>query len=44
MDGSELSITREDGAHRVNGVRVVKTNIRAFNGVIHAIDRVLPAS
>jgi uncharacterized surface protein with fasciclin (FAS1) repeats len=43
LDGKqlELSVVPEDGGYRVSGARIVKTNIRASNGVIHAIDTVL---
>jgi uncharacterized surface protein with fasciclin (FAS1) repeats len=43
LDGKdlELSVVAEDGGYRVGGARIVKTNIRASNGVIHAIDTVL---
>jgi uncharacterized surface protein with fasciclin (FAS1) repeats len=43
LDGKELklSVVAEDGGYKVSGARIVKTNIRASNGVIHAIDTVL---
>ena len=43
LDGKELelSVLPEDGGYRISGARIVKTNIRASNGVIHAIDTVL---
>lgn len=43
LDGKELelSVVAEDGGYRVSGARIVKTNMRASNGVIHAIDTVL---
>ena len=43
LDGKqlELSVVAEDGGYRVSGARIVKTNIRASNGIIHAIDTVL---
>jgi uncharacterized surface protein with fasciclin (FAS1) repeats len=37
----EVSVVPEDGGYRVNEARIVKTNMRASNGVIHAIDTVL---
>ena len=39
-----LSVVAEDGGYRVSGARIVKTNMRASNGVIHAIDTVLTPS
>jgi uncharacterized surface protein with fasciclin (FAS1) repeats len=39
--GADLSLTRTPKGFRVAEARIVKTNIRASNGVIHAIDRVL---
>jgi len=39
--GDELNLTAETGAFHVDEARIVKTNIRASNGVIHAIDTVL---
>ena len=39
--GDQLRLTAESGEYRVDDARIVKTNIRASNGVIHAIDTVL---
>jgi uncharacterized surface protein with fasciclin (FAS1) repeats len=39
--GDDLELTRNDRGFHVDQARIVKTNIRATNGVIHAIDRVL---
>lgn len=39
--GNELKLTASTGAFHVDEARIVKTNIRAWNGVIHAIDTVL---
>ena len=39
--GDDLELTRSDRGFHVGKARIVKTNIRAANGVIHAIDRVL---
>ncbi len=39
--GNDLELTASDQGFRVGGARIVRTNIRATNGVIHAIDRVL---
>jgi uncharacterized surface protein with fasciclin (FAS1) repeats len=41
VEGSDLTITAQDGGFRVNAASIVKSEIRASNGVIHAIDRVL---
>jgi uncharacterized surface protein with fasciclin (FAS1) repeats len=39
--GDDLQLTRTNRGFHVDQARIVKTNIRASNGVIHAIDRVL---
>ena len=39
--GGDLELTRSARGFHVDQARIVKTNIRATNGVIHAIDRVL---
>ena len=39
--GSELTLTREADGFHVNDARILKTDIRASNGVLHAIDTVL---
>lgn len=39
--GDALTLTSRTDAFRVDDARLVKTNIRASNGVIHAIDTVL---
>jgi uncharacterized surface protein with fasciclin (FAS1) repeats len=43
LDGKqlEIAIVPEDGGYRVGEARIVKTNIRASNGVVHAIDTIL---
>ncbi len=41
LDGDELQLTSRTDAYRVDDARLVQTNIRASNGVIHVIDRVL---
>ncbi|HEX9562876.1 MAG TPA: fasciclin domain-containing protein [Gemmatimonadaceae bacterium] len=41
VSGAELSLTAAANAFHVEDARLVKTNIRATNGVIHAIDTVL---
>ncbi len=39
--GQPLSIASTNGAAKVNGVNIVKTDVMASNGVIHVIDEVL---
>lgn len=41
LHGTELKITAKDAGFRVNDARVVKHEIVATNGVIHALDTVL---
>jgi uncharacterized surface protein with fasciclin (FAS1) repeats len=41
VNGAELQITAKDRGFRVNNATVVKTEIVASNGVIHAIDTLL---
>lgn len=41
VEGKTLRVTTRGGTVMVNGARVVKANIMADNGVIHAIDTVL---
>ena len=43
LDGRELevSVVPEDGGYRVGDARIVKTNMRASNGIVHAVDTVL---
>jgi uncharacterized surface protein with fasciclin (FAS1) repeats len=43
LDGKqlEIAVVPEDGGYRVGEARIVKTNMRASNGVVHAVDRVL---
>jgi len=41
LNGQSVSITVDNGTVRLNGVRVVQTDIEASNGVIHVIDEVL---
>ena len=41
IDGRTLALTHENGEYRVGDVRIVKTNIPASNGVIHAVNGVL---
>jgi uncharacterized surface protein with fasciclin (FAS1) repeats len=42
IDGRKLTMTVEHGFYKVDDVQIVKTNLRASNGLIHAIDSVLP--
>lgn len=42
--GNDLELTASEQGFQVDRARIVKTNIRATNGVIHAIDRVLDPS
>ncbi len=44
VQGDDLLITRDGSGYHVNDARIVKTRIRASNGVIHAIDTVLVPS
>ena len=39
--GFDLHVMRRNGRVHVNGVRVITADIRADNGIIHVIDRVL---
>jgi uncharacterized surface protein with fasciclin (FAS1) repeats len=41
LNGKSLKVRVKHGVVTVGGVRVIKTNIAASNGVIHVIDRVL---
>lgn len=41
MHGADLTITATDGVYHIGPAKLVKTNFRASNGVIHAIDTVL---
>ena len=41
VDGRTLTMTVTGGYYRVGDAQIVKTNLRASNGVIHAIDTVL---
>jgi uncharacterized surface protein with fasciclin (FAS1) repeats len=41
MHGDDLTITATEGVYHVEKAKLVKTNFRASNGVIHAIDTVL---
>ena len=44
VDGRKLTMTVRQGYYKVNETQIVKTNLRASNGVIHAIDSLLLAS
>ena len=41
LDGRTLTMTVRQGFYKVDDAQIVKTNLRAANGVIHAIDSVL---
>jgi uncharacterized surface protein with fasciclin (FAS1) repeats len=41
VDGRTLTMTVERGYYKVGDAQIMKTNLRASNGVIHAIDSVL---
>lgn len=41
LSGDRLSVVAEGGSVRVNGSRIVTTDIDASNGVIHVIDQVI---
>lgn len=41
LAGQRLAIRVRGGNVYVGGARVAKANVRATNGIIHAIDRVL---
>jgi uncharacterized surface protein with fasciclin (FAS1) repeats len=43
LDGKqlEIAVVPEDGGYRIGEARIVKTNMRASNGVVHAVDTVL---
>lgn len=41
VDGRKLTMTVSGGYYRVGDAQIVRTNLRASNGVIHAIDTVL---
>ena len=42
-DAHEIRVVAEDGGYQIGDARIVKTNMRAANGVVHAIDTVLGA-
>lgn len=41
LEGSNLAIKAGDGGVMIDGARVIKTDIKASNGLIHVIDTVL---
>jgi uncharacterized surface protein with fasciclin (FAS1) repeats len=41
VDGRTLTMTVRQGYYKVNEAQIVKTNLRASNGIIHAIDALL---
>lgn len=41
VDGRKLTMTVRQGSYKVNETQIVRTNLRASNGVIHAIDSLM---
>ena len=41
VEGQDLDIKVTNGAATVNGCNIVKTDIKASNGVVHVVDCVL---
>ena len=41
INGQKLTMTVRQGSYKVNDAQIVKTNLRASNGVIHAIDSIV---
>jgi uncharacterized surface protein with fasciclin (FAS1) repeats len=41
IDGRKLTMSVEHGFYKIDDAQIVKTNLRASNGLIHAIDSVL---
>jgi uncharacterized surface protein with fasciclin (FAS1) repeats len=41
VNGGDLAIRVEDGSVFVNDAKVVKTDIKTSNGVIHVVDTVI---
>lgn len=41
LEGSKIKITVKDGSVMVDGAKVVKTDVKCSNGVIHVIDAVI---
>ena len=41
VNGRKLMMTVRQGSYKVNDAQIVKSNLRAANGVIHAIDSVI---
>ena len=41
VEGSKLMVTIKDGKVKINGANVIKPDVKASNGVIHLIDKVL---
>jgi|AntRauTorcE11897_2_1112592.scaffolds.fasta_scaffold01999_2 uncharacterized surface protein with fasciclin (FAS1) repeats len=44
VQGTELKITKKDGSVMVNGVKVAKADVKASNGTVHVIGKVLMPS
>lgn len=41
MQGAELTVTKKDGNILINGIKVVKADVQASNGVIHIVNELL---
>ena len=41
LDGRTLTMSVRQGCYKVNEAQIVRTNLRASNGIIHAIDTLL---
>ncbi len=41
LEGTELVVSKEKGKLMVDGARIISTDVRASNGVIHVIDAVI---
>jgi uncharacterized surface protein with fasciclin (FAS1) repeats len=41
LDGRQLTMTVRQGSYKVNETQIVRTNLRASNGVVHALDSVM---
>lgn len=41
IDGGKLTMSVRQGSYKVNEAQIVRTNLRACNGVVHALDTLL---